>query len=420
MYVIKKGIFLIFIITMLVSASCAASPSPGYIPEDDTPKAATPGVTGATETTTATAVDEPSAFDVIKAMGVGWNLGNTLDTINNKKSGIIGQLQKSTPEEFYETYWGNPITTAAMIDAVANAGFGAIRIPVTYTDHMDENFVIRRAWLERVEQVVKYVLDNDIYCIIDIHHDTGWGNWPWLRADAGNIEYLEKQFATVWKQIAEHFKYYDKKLIFESFNEILDRNSNWVKSDKAAYGVVNRLNQVFVDTVRGTGGDNADRFLIIKSYSASIDEDVLDSFVIPRDSAPGRLIFSFHWYGAHEFILNQDQAKWTTVYSDWDPQRDGRPLELMLEKLSSRNIGIPIIIGEFGAQNKGNTDDRILYATHFVRTARKYGISCFWWDNGGQFSNAGEVSNYALFDRFGNKWFFPEIVEAMVKAAGEP
>jgi len=415
MGVTKKGIILI-IIAMLVSTSCAASHGQGYIPEDGTPKAAKPEIKEAE----GAAAAETDAFAAVKAMGVGWNLGSALDSIDGKKRGINSELKKSTPEVFYETYWGNPVTTAAMIDAVAKAGFGAVRVPVTYSDHMDENFVIRQAWLDRVEQVVKYVLDNDIYCIIDIHHDTGSGSWPWLKADSGNTEYLEKQFAAVWKQIAEHFKGYGNKLVFEAFNEILDLNNNWVKSDKAAYGVVNRLNQVFVDTVRGTGGGNAGRFLIIKSYSASIDDEVMDSFVIPRDSAEGKLIFSFHWYGAHEFILNQDQAKWTTVYSDWDQQRDGRPAELMMERLSARNLGIPIIIGEFGAQNKGNTADRILYATHFVKTARKHGISCFWWDNGGQYSNADEVKNYALFDRFGNKWFFPEIAEAMVKAAREP
>ena len=412
----KKGILLIIAIMLLLSTSCAASLGLEYIPEDKTPQADKPGITAATPTAAA----ELSAFDVVKAMGVGWSLGSTLDSINNKKSGILSELKKSTPEEFYETYWGNPVTTAAMIDTVAKAGFGAIRVPVTYTDHMDENFVIRQAWLDRVAQVVDYVLDNDIYCIIDIHHDTGSGSWPWLKADAANSEKLEKQFATVWKQIAEHFKDYNNKLIFEAFNEILDLNNNWVKSDKAAYGVVNRLNQVFVDTVRGTGGGNADRFLIVKSYSASIDTNALDSFVIPKDSAAGKLIFSFHWYGAHEFILTQEQAKWTTVYTDWDHKRDGRPVEIMLERLSARKIGIPIIIGEFGAQNKGNTADRVQYAAHFVKTARKYGIACFWWDNGGQFSNADEVNNYALLDRFGNKWFFPEIVEAMVKAVSEP
>ena len=418
MEITKKGIVLIVIIILLISSSCAVLFNTRYFPDEEVPKANMPEKAEKTEPEN-TAATELSAFDVVKKMGVGWNLGSTLESIDNNKRGILSEFIGSTPEVFYETYWGNPVTTAAMVDSVAKAGFGAIRIPVTYTDHMDGNFVIRREWLERVEQVVNYVLDNDIYCIINIHHDTGSGRWPWLKADAGNIENLEKQFAAVWKQIAEHFKDYNNKLIFEAFNEILDLDDNWVKSGDAAYDAVNRLNQVFVDTVRGTGGENADRFLIIKSYSASVDSEMLDSFVVPRDSKEGKLIFSFHYYGLHEFILQQNQAKWTTTYADWDQQRDGRPVELLMERASTKLKGIPVIIGEFGAQNKGNTNARIQYATHFIKTAAKYGISCFWWDNGGKYENAYAVRNYALLDRYNNQWFFPELVEAMVKAANE-
>jgi len=359
------------------------------------------------------------AFDIVRAMGVGWNLGNTLDSIDNQKWGISKEITFTTPERYYETCWGNPVTTAENIAAVAKAGFGAIRVPVTFSDHMDEDFKIRREWLLRVEQVVKYVLENDMYCIINIHHDTGHGSWPWLKADSGNLAKLERQLRTVWLQIAAHFADYGDKLIFESFNEILDIQDRWSGSDSASYTAVNRLNQVFVDAVRSTGHNNANRFLIVKTYAASTEEDALDAFALPKDSVADRLIVGVHYYGTVAFVMHQSQVGWTEAYTDWSPVRDGRPVEKALKQLNGRFVekGIPVIVSEFGAQNKGNTADRAKYAAHYVITAKQFGIACFWWDTGGQAENADSVDSTTLLDRAGNKWYFPEIVDAMVKAA---
>ena len=357
-----------------------------------------------------------NAFDVVRAMGAGWNLGNALDSVDNQRRGITGNLPANiTANEFYETLWGNPVTTPEIIESIAQMGFGAMRVPVTYTDHLDENFIIRPEWLARVEQVVNYVLDNDMYCIINIHHDTGSGAWPWLRADPRNIAWMEEKLAVVWTQIAEHFKDYGDRLIFEGFNEILDAESNWNDASRSAHNAVNRLNQVFVDTVRGTGGNNAERFLIVKTYAASTRADVLASFKLPNDSAESRLIVGVHNYGVRSFTWND----WTDTYSDWDYVRDGLPVEAMIRRLYEAFVsqGIPVIIGEFGAENKNNTADRIKFAEHYVAAARRYGITCFWWDDGGQALDAEGIRNFALFDRHRNKWHFPEIAEAIIQAA---
>jgi len=384
--------------------------SPAVIQETDVPKENGLGSAPA---------EEGPAFDVVRAMGVGWNLGNTLDCIDNQKLGIAKATTSTTPEIYYETSWGNTVTTAENLAAVAKAGFGAVRVPVTFSDHMDEGFNIRTEWLLRVEQVVKYVLDNDIYCIINVHHDTGHGSWPWLKADSSNIARLERQFRKVWQQIATHFAEYGDKLLFEGFNEILDTQDNWSGSDSASYDAVNRLNQVFVDTVRGAGGNNANRFLVVKTYAASVEADVLDAFVLPKDSAEGRLIVGVHYYGTAAFVMNQSQISWMDAYDDWGLVRDGQPVEMVLRQLNSRFVekGTPVIVGEFGAQNKGNTADRARYAAHYVATAKKYGIACFWWDTGGQFENAGLVNSSALLDRAGNRWFFPEIVDSLMAAS---
>jgi len=365
-------------------------------------------------------VRQSEAFDLVRSMGVGWNLGNTLDSLDNRNRSITGDLpQGVSAEVFYETYWGNPVTTFEMIQSVAEMGFGAVRVPVTWNDHMDENFNISQEWLERVEQVVNYVLDNDMYCIINIHHDVGSGSWPWLRADPANIEWMEEHLKIVWTQIAEFFRDYCDRLIFESFNEILDVDSNWTQANSSALGAVNRLNQAFVDTVRGTGGNNAERFLVVKTYGARRYEWALRDFVIPQDSAIDRLIVGVHFYGTHGFTRQQEQVPWTTAYSQWDYHRNGGLTVEVMTLLRETFVanGIPVIIAEFGAQNKNNTIDRIRYAEHFIQAAGKYGIACFWWDNGGRAESSEDVLNYALFDRHNNKWFFPEIAEAMISAA---
>jgi len=265
---------------------------------------------------------------------------------------------------------------------------------------------------------VNYVLDNDIYCIINIHHDTGHGSWPWLKADPENIELLEARLRTVWLQIAERFKEYDEKLLFESFNEILDTSDRWTNAGKGAYEAINRLNQVFVDTVRSSGGNNADRFLIVKTYAAGASEDMLDAFALPDDSIGDRLIVGVHSYGVRRFILRSESAPTANVYSDWDLVRDGKPVENILARLNGRFVekGIPVIICEFGAQNKNNIEDRAKYAAHYIKTAKQYGMACFWWDDGGQYEKPESVKNFALLDRKNNGWLFPEIVEAMMKA----
>jgi aryl-phospho-beta-D-glucosidase BglC (GH1 family) len=348
-------------------------------------------------------------------MGIGWNLGNTLDSIDNKKRGILSELQSTTPETFYETYWGNPVTTAEMINAVADAGFGAIRIPVTYADHMDEDYQIRQEWLDRVEEVVNYVLASGIYCIINIHHDSGDGSWPWLKADLDRIGQMEEHLRTVWLQIAQHFIGYGDQLLFESFNEILDQDNHWGGADATAYHAVNRLNQVFVDTVRSTGSNNTTRFLIVKPYAASGSQGALDAFTLPADSAEHRLIVGVHYYGLAQFVWQQNVASWTKTYSDWDYLRDGKPVEVLLERLNHHFIenGVPVVVCEFGAHNKNNAIDRINYATHYKKTAKQYGIVCFWWDDGGLYEEASLIKNHTLFDRGRKQWFFPEIIEVM-------
>ena len=187
---------------------------------------------------------EETAKEVVDSIGMGWNLGNQLDCWNSNKNSSVD-----------ETAWGNPSVSKQLINEVHNAGFNSIRIPVTYYNHMDDEYNIDKKWLDQVAKIVQYVIDNDMYCIINVHHDTGSDGW--LTADATTITQNKKRLAYMWKQIATYFKEYDGKLIFEGFNEILNTSKKWDYAGTTTYDATNQLNQTFVDTVRKSGGKNA-------------------------------------------------------------------------------------------------------------------------------------------------------------------
>lgn len=189
-----------------------------------------------------------TAKEAVAEIGAGWNLGNSLDSCGS----WIAQWSDGKPER-YETAWGNPVTTKKLITAVKTAGFNAVRVPVTWAEHIDDSGSINSEWLGRVQEVVDYVISQDMYCIINVHHDAGADGW--LEASSDCYKSSSDKFAGLWRNIAERFKNYGAKLIFESFNEMLDKNNSWsdARSDDA-YKAVNDFNALFVKTVRATGG----------------------------------------------------------------------------------------------------------------------------------------------------------------------
>lgn len=338
-----------------------------------------------------------SSFETVANIKIGWNLGNSLDSTGS-------WINKSDPKNF-ETAWGNPVTTKELIHFVKQCGFNAVRIPVTYTEKIDENGKIDEKWLARIKEVVDYVIDEDMYCIINVHHDTGASEEAWLRADPAMYEDMSKKYAYLWEQAADLFKDYGEHLLFESFNEILDSDFNWGGSGSKEYETVNRLNQLFVDTIRASGGNNPNRNIIVNSYGASTAQSQLGGFKLPSDSAENHLIAEMHCYDPWAFTSNGGDTSWDSA--------DKNTLETIFERINSLVVkaqGVPVIIGEFAAQDAGNDDDRAAYAWDFVRIAKKYNISCFWWDDGGSMK---------IIDRTEYKVIYPGIVESMMSALKE-
>ena len=211
-----------------------------------------------------------NAIDFSGLMGIGWNLGNALESISYKNGVYSGD----------ETSWGNPVITRQLIDSVKKAGFNAIRIPVAYS-HMVDNQVnckIKWAWKKRIEEVVRYVLDNDMYAIINIHWDGGWMNNPVYAQQAA----VNAKIDSLWKQIAVYFRDYDDHLLFAGTNEVhIEGNYNAPGPENIA--VQNSFNRTFVNTVRATGGRNSYRFLVVQGYVTNI-EYTMKYMEMPRRS----------------------------------------------------------------------------------------------------------------------------------------
>ncbi|MDE7193102.1 MAG: cellulase family glycosylhydrolase [Oscillospiraceae bacterium] len=343
------------------------------------------------------------AYDAVENITVGWNLGNTLDSWGEWIDGSSGTAA-------FETAWGNPVTAKEMITAVKNAGFNTVRVPVTWAQHIDDEGNVDKAWLDRVNEVVDYVISQDMYCILNTHHERDL----WFRASESSYNTYESRFTTLWEQIARRFRNYGEKLIFEAYNEILSESGEWTQSnDTGAYEAANKFNQLFVDTVRITGGNNDVRNLMVQTYSASWSGTTLNRFVMPEDTARRHIIVQVHSYDPQTFTTKD--ITWATPTKEWGSDKDKEALDELMESLKtfSREIKAPIVIGEFGSMDQNNTAARARHAGYFVKAAYERGIKCIWWDNG-NLSSEGE--SFGLLDRKNLAWKFPAVVESMVNA----
>lgn len=349
------------------------------------------------------------AGEIVSNITAGWNLGNTLDSCGD-------WIPASSTPTTFETAWGNPVTTEALMDDIQAAGFNAVRIPVTWKQHIAEDapWQIDAAWMARVQEVVDFAIERDMYCIINLHHDVGGDSW--LQASEDSIAKNSEKFCTIWTQIANHFEGYDEHLMFEGFNEILNEQNNWNYPGQAATSAVNTLNQLFVDTIRATGGNNASRVLLVNTYAAGTNASTLADFVVPTDSAEHGLIVEVHYYDPGAYCSEiSSTANTQTVWTENGGQAQmDRMLNHLYKHFTSQ--GIPVIIGEFGASNKDNVANRAEYAQYLVKNAAIRGIKCFWWDTGNRIDIDAEVGYYkgmALYDRYNHTWVFPEIVQAI-------
>jgi endoglucanase len=296
---------------------------------------------------------------------IGWNLGNGLDAYRDGVSD--------------ETAWGNPRITREIFEGVKNAGYKIVRIPITWMGHIGEapDYRIDPEFLRRVAEVIGYAREAGLKVIINLHHDgatesggkdRGWLSINKARQSKDGMREVTAKFERVWAQIAKYFKNYGDYLIFESMNEIHDGNWGWDKEQEQGpqYEIINQWNQVFLNSVRGTGGNNAGRFLVVPGYSASSQHIAADYFKLPRDSAAGvnKLIVAAHYYDPNEFCLFATRQLWG---SDADKRKADQDFKAITDRFIAREQ-VPVIIGESGAvRQEGYEADRREYFDYVYR-----------------------------------------------------
>lgn len=342
-----------------------------------------------------------TAVELTKLMGNGINLGNTMEAYR----GWFHSTKLNA--ESYERAWGQPETTAEMFVAYKEAGFDTVRIPVAWTNMMDyENgdYVISYEYLDRVETVVNYALDADLYVIINDHWDGQW----WGMFGSENMETRHNAvmlYKSMWTQIATRFKNYSDKLIFEGANEELGNRLNddtvfsagakGVLTETHLFQAVNEINQCFVDVVRSTGGNNYYRFLLIPGFDTDIRQTVDVRFEMPEDSAKNKLLVSVHYYTPSTFcILNQD-ADWGKNKEDWGTQDDYGVMNRNLAQMQKFvEQGYGVVIGEYGVSMKKDGDKKDgteKWMRNLVEKSEEYNYCPILWDCNSFFKKTGTL-----------------------------
>ena len=351
-----------------------------------------------------------SAQEWTRDVVMGWNLGNSLEC------------------PYTETEWGNPKTTKAMIHAVAEAGFNAIRIPVRWINHVNNttDMIVNADWLARVKEVVDWCLEENMYVIINSHHEEWYDRNPYYSKQEEN----NRMLAALWTCIATYFRDYDQRLIFAGTNET---TVNWAAPTAEQQAVQNSYNQTFVDAVRETGGKNYYRNIVVQTFACSPYHG-LNGFTIPTDKVEGRLSVEFHYYDPYEYCGNCTYYYWGEAYKD-----KGRILASSTEKTITNLFdritntwakkGLGVVMGEYGVSNHFTEDDKQTqqenmqyYLKCVVSEARQHGFAAFAWDNNA-FNNGPE--NFGIFKRWqnmavGNTYFLKGITEGAGAEYVEP
>lgn len=360
------------------SVEATAEPSKEAVENAD----ASGSIEGDTTVTEPVTENSLSSLEMAHIMGNGINLGNTMEAYGRNSVGV------DSDPYLYETFWGQPETTQEMISGMKAAGFDTIRIPVAWTNAMNfesGDYTIGEAYLNRVEEIINYALNEDMYVIVNDHWDGGW--WGMFgSASQETRDAAMELYTSMWTQIATKYEQYDEHLIFESGNEELGFRLNdkdiasdsGSLSDAECYEVANKINQAFVDTIRGVGGNNADRFLLIAGFGTDIKNTCNDAFRMPTDTAEDKLLLSVHYYDPSGYCIWASQESWGTK-KDYNEMND---LLAMMTKFTDQGYGI--VIGEWGVleQQNGLRNNTLEYYENFLDNCDYYGYCPVLWDIG--------------------------------------
>lgn len=342
-----------------------------------------------------------TSYNFTKQMTVGINIGNTLDATGG------------------ETSWGCPKIERGLIQAIKAKGFDTIRLPVTWLSCTDDkgNFRDSRVFINRVKEVVDWIYDEGMYCIINTHHEMSWLRTWWEDEngdeDTERMEKMYAKLATLWTNIAKVFKDYGERLIFEGYNETRAGESVWgaVEDDHV---VLQKIGQTFIDAVRATGGNNEKRYLLLATYAASFGVSEIKGYKMPTDPA-NHIIISVHCYSPYNFCFNKTQ------YTTFSESEFDSVWQAPITALKSRFLenGIGVILGEFGAVAKNNDSERVKYVQKLAKTCMEAGLIPIWWDN---YISEPSASNeaFGIINRLSPyNWTADSVATALVETANE-
>jgi endoglucanase len=339
-----------------------------------------------------------TSLQLSKEMSPGWNLGNSLEAIGG------------------ETAWGNPMVTQELMNAVKAAGFKSVRIPASWAQYADASDTISPTWMARVTEVVSYARNAGLYAVINIHWDGGWMQPTHARQASVNA-----RLTKFWTQIANNFKSHDDYVLFAGTNEVMV-DGDYGTPKVEYYTVQNSFNQAFVDAVRATGGNNAVRHLLVQGFNTNIDHSY-SFFTLPSDPATQRLMLEVHYYDPFNFTINDKSSIWQWGSIATDPSAtetwaNESWVDAQFQKMKSRfvdGLGIPVIMGEYGAMLRTNLDSaqryRIYWHEYVTRSAYQHGLVPIYWDNG-----YTDNHQMGLFNRATGAQVHSGVINAIVKA----
>lgn len=329
--------------------------------------------------------------DIIFArkLGNGINIGNSLDSTGMK------EWHSDAKDLDYETYWKNVPICEELFVMIKKAGIAAVRIPVSWDEHIDSDGKISDIWMNRVKEVVDMALKHDLYVILDTHHEN------WLSLEPDKKEQITGKYINVWGQICLVFEDYDEHLIYEGMNEPRKQDSNieWTEGNEELRGMVNELNEAFYNTVRNSGGNNKGRYVMISTYCNSVKKEAISELKIPGD----KVMVSVHGYKPYNFCFADEKAKkWNDEDSGTGDSKE--KIKEFMGDLYDAFIskGIPVVITEYAASTDRDERERLEWLHYYLSKAKEYDIQCMWWDDG---------NRYKLMDRVNYEWYYLDIID---------
>ena len=325
-----------------------------------------------------------TSMELVAEMGVGWNLGNSLDVESTDK-----------------TAWGNPLPSQEIIDQVYDIGFRTLRVPITWSFHQQATapYTIDPEYLTQVQETVNYGISKGMHVIINIHHDN-----TWIRPTMADAPQVKPRLASLWTQLATRFVAYGDKLIFETLNEnrLLNSPEEWSGGTQEGRTVLNDYHLEALNAIRATGGNNTGRHIMISTYAASTIPVAMDGLVIPNNDP--RTIISLHTYFPWPFCgPDYDLAVWG---SDEEKAQLIEEFDRIHQKWVVEE-GRPIILGEWGAVDKSNLSVREEYYNFYVSESTARGFLPIVWDDGG---------NFRMLDRANLTWHFQSLADTIIAA----